>query len=505
MIISQSTKPKLTLLILDGFGINTRTPEENSITAADTPTFHALFENLKTQLDASGRSVGIPDGQMGNSEVGHMTIGAGRVIRQSLVKIDDSFASGDFAHIPAFEEWIEHVKKNNSTLHLFTLFGPGGVHAHSGHLERMLEILPSDIPVSLHIFTDGRDIAPTSFLELFRNFRANILAKHPNVTISSVAGRYYAMDRDTNWTRVQEAYDAIVFGKNTINIDIENYIEQSYARWINDEFIVPAYFDGGKKVSDGDSVFFLNFRSDRAKELTKTLVEKDFQEFERKVFENLSFVTMTKYYPEYSGKYFIENEDVKDCLAEILSTHHLTQLHIAETEKFAHVTKFFNGGKQVVFEGEKDVLIPSHKVATYDLDPEMSAEEIWQVYEAHALDYDFTVLNYANGDMVGHTGMMDASIQSVKKLDEVVAKTIEYCERNNIHLLITADHGNCEEMGTPENPKTAHTTNFVPFWYIKDGVVIPTKPSGWLANIAPTILEIMGIGKQEMMEEELRM
>nr|MDD3719767.1 2,3-bisphosphoglycerate-independent phosphoglycerate mutase [Candidatus Gracilibacteria bacterium] len=510
---------KVTLVILDGFGINKKNVEENSIVKANSPTFNYLFDNLTTELNASGKAVGIPDGQMGNSEVGHMTIGAGRIIKQSLVKIDDSFDSGEFQNIESFRNGIQNVINNKSNIHLFTLFGTGGVHAHSNHLEKILKIIPKSINVYLHIFTDGRDVEPKSFLGLFKNFNKSVLLNYKNVFVSSISGRYYAMDRDNNWDRVKIAYDEIVYGYNETKLNVEDYINKSYDEGLTDEFIIPASFSSGKRVGNGDSIFFLNYRSDRAVQLAKLFyeeglyiktiqkiyeekgIEKEMSEIDE--LKNIYFVTMTKYYKEYTGKYFIESEKVDNCLSEVLQNNNLSQLHIAETEKFAHVTKFFNGGKQIIFNGEKDILVPSHKVQTYDLDPEMSAEEIFDSYISNTLNFDFTVINYANGDMVGHTGNMDASIKSVKKLDEIIKKTIDFCEKNNIDLLITADHGNCEEMGSLECPKTSHTVNFVPFWYIKNGKIVKTFATGGLSNITPTVLKIMGIERPNLMDYSL--
>lgn len=494
---------KVTLVILDWFGINTKTSEENSIVKANSPTFNKLFSELNTKLDASWRAVWIPEWQMWNSEVGHMTIWAWRIIKQSLVKVDDSFDSGEFEKLDQFKNWIKNVVDNNSNLHLFTLFWPGWVHAHSNHLEKMLKIIPKNINVFLHIFTDWRDLEPKSFLNLYKDFEKNILSNYKNVKVSTLAWRYFAMDRDNNWDRVKKAYDEIVYAKNKTNLSVEDYVKQSYDSWLTDEFIAPVSFTYWRQVSDGDSVFFLNFRSDRAKQLTKVFIEDKFEEFERKEFKKLYFITMSKYYKEYTWNYLIEDEKVENCLGEVLQNNGLSQLHIAETEKFAHVTKFFNWWKQVVFNWEQDILVPSHKVATYDLDPEMSAWEILDVYLKNVLNYDFTVLNYANGDMVGHTGMMDASIKAVKKLDEVVTTMIEFCDKNNIDLLITADHWNCEEMWTCDNPKTSHTTNFVPLWYIKNWKVQKIKDFWWLANIAPTVLDLMWVKKPKEMVDSL--
>ncbi len=494
---------KVSLIILDGVGINEKTPEENSIAQAQTPQLDRLFAQMSTRLDASGRAVGIPEGQMGNSEVGHITIGAGKVILQNFVKIDDLLEKKEFEKLEPFQKWIERARKLKTPLHIMTIFWPWWVHSHTRHLANILEIIPSNITISLHLFSDGRDLEPRSMKWLFSEFNKNILSKYPNVFISSLGGRYWGMDRDNNWERVKKWYDSIVFGANETSLSLEEYLEKSYEKWVDDEFIEPCFFAWWKKVQDSDTLFFLNFRSDRARQITKAFVEIEFDNFERKVFSDLYFVAMTKYYKEYAGDVLVIDDEPTNILGEILERNRLTQLHIGETEKFAHVTKFFNGGKMVVFEGEKDILIPSHKVSTYDLDPKMSASEIYDEYEKNTLDFDFSVVNIANGDMVGHTAVMEAGIQAMQEVDKIVGKIMDFCKTHDIDLLISADHGNCEEIGSSESPKTAHTTNDVPFWYIKNGEVIKTKSYGWLSNIAPTILEIMWVEKPEWMEESL--
>lgn len=491
------------MIILDGVGINTTLPAENPFCQESFPHFESVFAQMTTRLEASGRAVGIPDGQIGNSEVGHMAIGSGRIIRQSIVKVDDMLDDGSFMKTVAYTQGLELVLSRKSTLHLMALFGPGGVHASSEHLVKILKILPKDISVSLHLFGDGRDIEPKSMLELYRSFEKELLSHFPNVCVSSLSGRYFAMDRDTNWERVQSAYESIVYGNNQTRLSVTDYIAQEYSAGKTDEFLTPVFFERGKKIEEGDAVFFLNFRSDRAKQLTKAFVERDFDGFKRIEFQNLYFATMTKYYKEYEGPYFIEDEYLKNVMGEVLEQAGARQLHIAETEKFAHVTKFFNGGRNTAFEGETDILIPSHKVATYDLDPEMSADEIFAAFETQIENFDFCVINFANGDMVGHTGSMPAVIATLKKLDEILGKLIKIAADHDIHLLIFADHGNCEEMGTPEAPKTAHTLNLVPFWHIYAGKVIPTKAQGGLSHIAPTALEIMGIEIPPEMDKSL--
>lgn len=494
---------KVLLVILDGFWINTKTPEENAILQANTPTFKALFSDLYTKLDASGRAVGLPDGQMGNSEVGHMTIGTGRIIKQNLVAIDDMLDDGSFAKLSEFQLGIEHCKKNKSNLHLLQLFGPGWVHAMDSHLKKILPLIPEDINVFLHLFGDGRDLGPRSAAEYMQEFET-YLQQFPNVVIASLAGRYYAMDRDNNRERVQKAYDEIMFGQLQTNDTPSEYIFKSYEKELTDEFLVPVSFMDWEQIEDGDAIFFLNFRSDRARQMTQAFVasmnpEKTKNYIDRnsrfmtKSLRNIYLSTMTKYYKEYEWNVFVKPFNIKNTLWEVISHNERKQLHVAETEKFAHVTKFFNWDKHIVYNWEKDILVPSHKVATYDLDPEMSAQEIYDEVIGNAKSYDFTVVNFANGDMVWHTWVIPAAEEAIKKLDEITKNLLDFCKKNNIHLIITADHWNCEEMWNDEKPKTAHTTNLVPFWYIKDSKIQKTKVKWWLSDIAPTILNIMKI------------
>jgi len=494
---------KLALIILDGFGINTKTPEQNAIIQADSPTFKDLFSQSYASIDASGKAVGLPEGQMGNSEVGHMTIGSGRIIKQSMVEIDDMLDKGSFAKLPEFQKGIEHCQNNGSTLHLIQIFWPGGVHGMDSHLQKIIPLIPSDITVALHLFGDGRDLPPNSAYELMLAFET-FLKKYPNVHISSLSWRYYGMDRDNNRERIQRAYDEIMFSQLQTSDRISEHIQKQYELGITDEFLTPVSFVGWEQVESGDTVFFLNFRSDRARQMAQAIMvslDKKNAEayptrskhFTPKTVQDVYFVTMTSYFKEYTWPVFIKHTDIKNTLSETISRNELRQLHLAETEKFAHVTKFFNGNKHIVWDGEKDILVPSHKVATYDLDPEMSAQEIYDEFIDKAKDFDFIVVNFANGDMVGHTGNMEATIQAIKKLDSIVADIISFCNKNNFELLITADHGNSEDMGTPENPITAHTTNPVPLRYINKNKVQKLKAKWWLSDIAPTVLKIMGV------------
>jgi 2,3-bisphosphoglycerate-independent phosphoglycerate mutase len=494
---------KLALIILDGFGINTKTPKENAIIQADTPLFKKLFSEPYTTLECCGRAVGLPDGQMGNSEVGHMTIGSGRIIKQYLVEIDDMLDTGLFEKLPELIKGIEHCKKNNSTLHLLQLFWPGGVHAMDSHLKKLLKIIPSDITVSLHLFGDGRDLDPKSAYDLMVDFE-KFLEQYPNVKISSLAWRYYGMDRDNNRERIQKSYDEIMFGQLQTSDKPSEYIKKQYDQEITDEFIKPVSFTWWDQIESDDAVFHLNFRSDRARQMTQAiLVSMDkknaeryptwSKEFMTKKLDNIYFVAMTKYFSEYQANLFIKPMDIKNTLSETISRHELRQLHLAETEKFAHVTKFFNGDQQIVFDGEKDILVPSHKVATYDLDPEMSAQEIYDQFITHAKDFDFVVVNFANGDMVGHTWKMDAVIQAIKKLNTITADLITFCDKNNFELLITADHGNSDDMWSPDAPMTAHSMNPVPLRHISHGKVQKLQKKGGLSDIAPTVLKLMGL------------
>ena len=494
---------KLALIILDGFGINTSTPKQNGIIQAHTPVFKKLFSESYARLDASAKAVGLPEGQMGNSEVGHTTIGSWRIIKQNLVEIEDMLDEGTFAKIPEFQAGIAHCKENDSTLHLIQLFWPGGVHAMDTHLKKILKLIPKEINVSLHLFGDGRDLDPKSMLGLMQEFE-KFLTKFPNVKISSLAWRYYGMDRDNNRERIQKSYDEIVFGQLQTSDTPSEYIAKQYEQLITDEFLLPVSFTRWDQIESGDAVFHLNFRSDRAREMTQAIMvslnKKNAENYPTrprhfliKRLSNVYFAAMTKSYKEYEWPLFIKEQNIKNTLSEVISHHELRQLHLAETEKFAHVTKFFNGDRQIVFDGEKDILVPSHKIATYDLDPEMSAQEIYDQFVAQAKNFDFIVVNFANGDMVGHTGKMDAVVSAIKKLDGIVKDIINYCNKNNYELILTADHGNSDEMWTSDKPITAHSMNPVPCRYISKGKVQAIKKKWGLDAIAPTVLKIMGI------------
>ena len=499
-------KRKAALVILDGFGLNEKNPQENAVKAASaqglTPTFDKLFSQPYAALGAAGRHVGLPDGQIGNSEVGHMTLGLGRVIRQSMVRIDDAFASGEYAANPVFRDTLEHVRKNGSALHVFTLFGTGGVHAHSNHLVRLLP-LTKGLPVSLHLFGDGRDVDPRSFAEFLPELES-AMAAHGSAAVSTVAGRYWGMDRDKNWERNEKAYAAIVSGAPATALSLRDYVAAEYAAGRTDEFIEPAALPGARPVKDGDAVIFLNYRSDRAKQVAAMFCDPASvpEPFGSRLvrFANLRFVATTRYSKALNCPVLFADEPSSDSLGEWAAKNGVSQLHVAETEKYAHVTKFFNGGLESAFDGEKDILVASHKVATFDLDPEMSVDEIWGEFEKALRANDLVVCNYANGDMVGHTGSMPACVRAVAKLDRVAAKTVALCSELGADLFLTADHGNCEEMGTPENPKTNHTLNPVPFWMVRGGAALkPVRAEGGLRDVAPTVCASLGLPPAPLM------
>jgi 2,3-bisphosphoglycerate-independent phosphoglycerate mutase len=423
------------------------------------------------------------------------------------------FADGAFAKVPAFQEGIAHVREQHSSLHLLGLFSTGGVHTTLHHLEELIKIIPNDIQTFLHLFTDGRDMPPQSALELMQAFET-FLQAFPYIKIASIGGRYFGMDRDNNRERVQKAYDEVVFQQTQTSDTPSTYLKKQYEAGKTDEFLPPVSFVEGEAIGDGDAVFYYNFRTDRGRELTQALMISQFPEkadlypqwtgnFMTKPLHKVYMATMTRYYKEYDGAIFLEKKEIVHTLSEMLAQHELRQLHLAETEKYAHVTKFFNAEKDVVYDGQKNILIPSHKVATYDLDPEMSAQEIMDIFKKEVQHFDFFIINFANGDMVGHTGIMPAALKMMSKLDDIAQQLIKLSKDFDVDILLTADHGNCEEMGTPELPKTSHTTNPVPFWYIKAGEVQGNiKEKGALYDFAPTILALFGIEKPAEMTGE---
>jgi len=494
---------KIWLIILDWFWINKKA-ENNAIKQANSPVFNKLFKKPFTHLEASEEFVWLPKWQMWNSEVWHMAIGSGRLLKQPLIEISDLFSENKFENINKFKKWISHCKKNNSKLHLLWLFWTWWVHSHLDHLIWMIKIIPKDIKVCLHLFSDGRDLEKDSFLKDFKNFLI-FLKDFKNIEITTISWRFYAMDRDNNWDRIKKVYNTMVLSENKLNYSIINYINNNYKNNIFDEFFEPANFTWDK-IEDNDAIFHLNFRSDRASQLIKVFYEKELF-FNEKKLKNVYIATMTKFYKEYNWNIFIKPKEIKNILWEVLSKNNLTQLHLAETEKFAHVTKFFNWWKQIIFNWEKDILVPSPKVKTYDQKPEMSAYKILDKYKEECNNYDFTVINFANWDMVGHTWIMNAAIKTVQTLNNIVLELLEISKKNNIDLYITADHWNCEVMFDNKwNIVTSHTTNQVPFWYIKKWEFTELDKKHWtLADIAPTILNNFWIkSPNEMTWENLK-
>jgi len=500
---------KLTMLmILDGFG-NNENKEGNSIALANTPVIDKLLkQNSNTTIKTSGLDVGLPEGQMGNSEVGHTNIGAGRIVYQELTRITKSIEDGDFFSIPELVGAIENCKKHNSKLHIMGLLSNGGVHSHTRHLYALLELAKrKDFEdVYVHCFLDGRDTPPASgegfIAELEQKMEEKGVGK-----IASITGRFYAMDRDKRWERVQKAYDALVNGVGEKYASATAAIEDSYQKEVFDEFVLPTLICNGDEpiatISENDSVIFFNFRPDRAREITRSLVDKEFSGFERKYFP-LYYACFTNYDETIENVEIVfKKDEIKNTYGEIVANKGLTQLRIAETEKYAHVTFFFNGGEEKQYKGEDRILVPSPKVETYDMQPEMSAVEVTdKVVEAiESQKYDTIILNYANPDMVGHTGNLEAAIKAIETVDTCVGRVVEALEKVQGVALITADHGNSEQMidYTTGEPHTAHTTNDVPLILV--GKQAKLK-SGRLADLAPTMLDIMGIEKPAEMTGE---
>ncbi len=497
------------LMILDGFGINEK-EKGNAVKNANIPNIKRILKQYpNTILHTSGLDVGLPEGQMGNSEVGHTNIGAGRIIYQELTRITKSIEDGDFFSIHEFVDAIENCKKNNSKLHIMGLLSDGGVHSHQRHLYALLELAKrKDFEdVYVHCFLDGRDTPPAS-AEGYLTELENKMKEKGVGKIATVMGRFYAMDRDKRWERIQKAYDALVKGEGDKFNSVQSAIENSYQKEVFDEFVVPTVICNNDvpvaTISENDSVIFFNFRPDRAREITRAIVDEEFDGFERDYFKT-NFVTFTNYDDTIKNvSVAFKKSEIKNTFGEYISKKGLTQLRIAETEKYAHVTFFFNGGEEKQYEGEDRILIPSPKVETYDLKPEMSAFEVTEkVVEAiHSRKYDSIILNFANPDMVGHTGNIEAAIKALEALDGCVEQVVEAIEAENGVLLITADHGNAEQMIDYKTGElhTAHTTNPVPLALI--GVGDAKVKEGRLADLAPTMLDLMGLEKPSEMSGE---
>ena len=494
----------IAIIIMDGFGISP-TQEGNAIANARKPNLERLWKQYPTTtLKASGLAVGLPRGQMGNSEVGHLNLGGGRIVYQDLTRISLAVEKGTFASNPVLQEAMNLVRKGGSKLHLIGLLSDGGVHSHITHLYALLEMARSmDLSrVFVHAILDGRDVPPRSALGYFRDLEEKFSQTGTGST-ATVSGRYYTMDRDRRWERVEKAYRCLVYGEGLRADSAEEAVRKGYDRGENDEFIMPTVVDDKGMVDDGDSIIFFNFRPDRAREITRAFVDKDFQEFATKPIR-VHYTCMTQYDATLNAPVAYPAENLIDTLGEVVSRAGLKQLRIAETEKYAHVTYFFNGGKEEVNPGEDRVLIPSPKVATYDLQPQMSAYEVRDELLAR-LDsgrYDLVVLNFANPDMVGHTGIFEAAVKAVEVVDGCVGEIVDRILSLGGAVLLTADHGNAEKMQDSDTgqPHTAHTTNPVPISLItSDRKSYRLREDGILADVAPTALELMHIPQPEAM------
>ena len=498
-----ATRKKVVLTILDGWGIRAQ-KDGNAIAAAATPNFEKLVrEYPSTRLKASGEAVGLPEGQMGNSEVGHLNMGAGRVVYQEFTRISKAIREGDFFENPVLQEAFSTARKKGVSLHLMGLLSDGGVHSHIKHLFALLDMAQEFKldKVYVHAFLDGRDVPPDNAVEYITALE-NKLAEIGTGQIATVMGRYYAMDRDNRWERVQQAYTAIVDGQGTMAASAVAAVTQSYEEKVTDEFVVPTVVVDGQGnpvavVEPGDVIIFYNFRADRARELTKAFVEKDFDGFPRKKgYLEPFFVCMTQYHKDIPAPIAFPPQNLVNTLGEVLAANRLQQLRIAETEKYAHVTFFFNGGVEEPNPGETRILVPSPKCATYNMQPEMSAPEVTQkVLEAIDSDtYDVIIINFANPDMVGHTGIFNACVKAIETVDYSLGLIADAVKKQDGVLIITADHGNAECMLEEGCPHTAHTTDEVPFILVSDAMKdYKLREGGALEDIAPTILSIMDI------------
>ena len=496
---------RVILIILDGWGLG-RNDKANAIYQAAPAFFNSLMKNQpNSKLLASGESVGLPDGQMGNSEVGHLNIGAGRKIFHDLVRINKEIASGEIKKNKALVEAFSYARKKNKKLHFIGLVSDGGVHSLDKHLYKLCEMATESglKDVFIHAITDGRDTDPQSGYGFIKSLIKN--TKGTSAQIASLVGRYYAMDRDKRWERIKKAYDLIINGVGKKSDNILNAIQKSYDEGLTDEFIQPIVLvdknnEPLTKIESGDVVICFNFRTDRLRQLTMALTQKDFPENEMKVLD-LNYYTMSNYDKNFKGVNVIyDKQDVKQTLGEVLAKNGKKQLRIAETEKYAHVTYFFSGGREALFENEERIMVPSPKVATYDLQPEMSAPEIAEkiVMELNKQKFDFVCLNYANGDMVGHTGIYEAILKAVSTVDKCLQKTVEAALNNNYHVIVTADHGNADHALNNDNtPNTAHSLNPVPCILL--GEPNAKLRDGILADLAPTILKILDIEQPEEM------
>ncbi|HBY70557.1 MAG: phosphoglycerate mutase (2,3-diphosphoglycerate-independent) [Flavobacteriaceae bacterium] len=498
---------KVLLLILDGWGI-TQEPAVSAIEQAETPFIDSLYKKYpNNQLLTHGMNVGLPDGQMGNSEVGHMNLGAGRIVYQDLAKINLAIENNTLKDETVLSDAFKFAKNHNKNIHFIGLVSNGGVHSHINHLKGLLTAADSEGVKNMfvHAFTDGRDVDPKSGVGHIEELQKHL--QKTNGKLASIIGRYYAMDRDKRWERVKKAYDLLVFGKGKTSSNAVQSIKDSYAKNVTDEFIEPIVLTENDKpvatIEKDDVVIFFNFRTDRGRQLTEALTQQDFPEHKMKKLP-LKFITLTNYDESFKNIEVVYNKkNIKETLGEVLEQNNKTQIRIAETEKYPHVTFFFSGGREKPFKGEKRILCPSPKVATYDIQPEMSAYEIRDkiIPEINSKSADFICLNFANPDMVGHTGVFEAAVKACETVDSCTKSIIEAALDNEYTTIVLADHGNSETMRNPDgSPNTAHTTNPVPIIIVDEE--IKTVNKGILSDIAPTVLKLMGITKPESMTQD---
>lgn len=496
---------RVLLCIMDGWGINKDCPKD-ATKEANTPNIDKFYkEEPNIQIFADGEHVGLPDGQMGNSEVGHLNIGAGRIVYQELTKINKEIKDGEFFKNEKFLNAVKHVKENNSSLHMYGLVSTGGVHSSLDHILALIEFAKQEglKKVYLHAFLDGRDTPPQSAVGFLETVESK-LKEAGLPPIASITGRYYAMDRDNRWERVEKAYNMLVLGEGNKAESAIEAVKASYKKGVNDEFVEPTVINvPNSRIEDNDAIIFFNFRPDRAREISKAINFENFDGFKRKaVRKNIYYVTFTQYDATFPFPVAFEPQKLTNILGEVLDKNGIKQFRTAETEKYAHVTFFFNGGVEAPNKLETRVLVNSPKVATYDLQPEMSAYQVCdEVLKAlDNKDYGFILVNFANPDMVGHTGVMEAAVKACETVDECVGKIVAKAKANGVAVVLTADHGNaeCMEDKTTHAPYTAHTTNPVPLFVINAGDV-KLKTTGALCDIAPTVLDIMGIKKPEEM------
>jgi 2,3-bisphosphoglycerate-independent phosphoglycerate mutase len=509
----QNRRTPVVLVILDGWGYRPGR-EGNAVELGATPTWHRLWSRAPhTLLDASGLAVGLPEGQIGNSEVGHLNLGAGRVVAQDIVRISHSIDEGEFFRLPAFAELCARVKRRGRTLHVIGLIGTGGVHALDTHFLAAVELgRRAGVPVVVHAWLDGRDTPPQSalgFMEEMLERIGELGAGSGGIAVSTVIGRYYAMDRDKRWDRTKLAYDAMVRGIGIEAPDPLTAIRQAYEAGETDEFVKPRVIRGVPRIEEGDGVLCVNFRADRMRQIVRALAVPGFDGFDVSDRPSVDLVTMTRYDQSFAFPIAFGPQELSRIVADVLAAHGKTSFRTAETEKYAHVTYFFNGGVETPPAGEERLLVPSQKVATYDLMPEMSAPGVTDVLcrAIEAGHHDFVLCNYANADMVGHSGVLPATVKAVETVDACLERVVESVEQRKATLIVTADHGNAELMIDPGTggPHTAHTTNPVPFLIVGDDGLRTLRPGGSLQDVGPTIVRLLGIDPpDEMTGKDLR-